>query len=324
MQPVRLLKLGASSWIRTQSIYHAIGYLMDENTPDTIVLMRPQEPYLCVGYHQPLNAILDRKTCTDLNLPIVRRRVGGGTTYLDENQQFYQCIFHHKRLPYRVDKVYELLLGAPIRVLQKLGLNAALRGGNEIEVDHLRIAGIGGGRIGDSMIVVGNILLDFDYETMAKVWHTPTETFRQFAYETMQKYIVTLWGKLGRYMPSDDVQDMLIDAYSEVLQRPVEEGTLTEEEWQKVEEMERNLISEAWITKFMNDENRAMNDLKISRGVFIHDAQIECGNSVVDGTFEVKDGIIQRAKLRASSDNQYLIDCEEKLINKPFSEVLCC
>ena len=40
----------------------------------------------------------------------------------------------------------------------------------ELEVAGRRIAGVGGGRIGEAAVVVGNLLLDFDYQTMAQVW----------------------------------------------------------------------------------------------------------------------------------------------------------
>ncbi len=124
-EPVRLLELGAVPWLRTQALYHALAELMTEDSPDTLILVRPQEPYVCIGYHQPLSAVLDRAACRAAGLPIVRRRVGGGTTYLDNNQHFYQCIFHHTRLPFRVDAVCARLLDAPVAALRKLGLNAA-------------------------------------------------------------------------------------------------------------------------------------------------------------------------------------------------------
>ncbi|MHB8597864.1 MAG: lipoate--protein ligase family protein [Ktedonobacteraceae bacterium] len=131
-EPVRLLAPGTVSWLRTQALYHALAELMTEDTPDTLILVRPEEPYVCIGYHQSLGAVLDRVACKTVGLPIVRRRVGGGTTYLDKNQPFYQYVFHHKRLPFRVDAVYARLLGAPVAVLRKLGLNADIRDGTAL------------------------------------------------------------------------------------------------------------------------------------------------------------------------------------------------
>src|SRR5574341_1125715 len=99
MKPIRLLNLGPTHWLHTQSVYHAVAELMSVESPDTIILAQPLQPYLCVGYHQELDSVLDREACTAMGLPIVRRRVGGGATYLDVNQLFYQCVFHHSRVP---------------------------------------------------------------------------------------------------------------------------------------------------------------------------------------------------------------------------------
>ncbi|NIU14771.1 MAG: lipoate--protein ligase family protein, partial [candidate division Zixibacteria bacterium] len=96
---IRLLNLGPTASWRTQAVYHATAEMMTADSPDTIIICQPLTPYLCLGYHQVFDSVLDRHECERRNLPVVRRRVGGGTTYLDANQLFYQCIFHHSRVP---------------------------------------------------------------------------------------------------------------------------------------------------------------------------------------------------------------------------------
>jgi lipoate-protein ligase A len=294
-EPVRLLELGAVPWIRTQALYHALAELMTEDTPDTLILTRPQEPYVCIGYHQPLSAVLDRAACRDARLPIVRRRVGGGTTYLDKHQQFYQCIFHHTRLPFRVDAVYARLLDAPVAVLRELGLNAALRDGNEIEVDGRRIAGIGGGRIGEAVVVVGNILLDFDYAMMARLWRVPSEDFRRLASEAMQRRITTLWSNLTRDVSADEVQALLAEAYPLALNRPFMPGSLTQAEQAKAAEMEEQLRSEEWLHLHAQDEDEPMRTLKISLDAFVHAEAARMNGMVIGGTFFARTDVIERA-----------------------------
>jgi lipoate-protein ligase A len=296
-EPVRLLALGEVSWIRTQALYHALAELMTEDAPDTIILARSQEPYVCIGYHQSLSAVLDRAACCIAGLPIARRRVGGGTTYLDNNQQFYQCIFHHKRVPLRVDAVYARLLGAPVAALLKLGLNAELRDGNEIEVDGWRIAGVGGGRIGEAMVVVGNILLDFDYKMMARVWRVPSEDFRRLAYEAMQRRITTLWSRLPRSVSADEVQARLAEAYPLALDRPVVPGSLTEAEQAKAAEMEEQLISEAWLHLHSQDNDEPMRTLKISLDAFVHAEEARMNGTIIGGTFFARNDVIEQAIL---------------------------
>jgi lipoate-protein ligase A len=294
-EPVRLLALGTVPWIRTQALYHALAELMTEDAPDTIILARTEEPYVCVGYHQPLSAVLDRAACHAAGLPIVRRRVGGGTTYLDKNQQFYQCIFHHKRLPFRVDAVYARLLGAPVAVLRKLGLHADVRDGNEIEVDGHRIAGVGGGRIGEAVVVVGNILLDFDYDMMARVWRVPSENFRRLAYEAMQRRITTVWSRLPKPVSADEVQARLAEAYPLALNRPLVLGSLTEAEQAKAAAMEEQLLAEEWLHLHSEDEDEPMRKLKISLDAFVHAEEARMNGMVIGGTFFACNDVIERA-----------------------------
>jgi len=316
-EPVRLLALGAVPWIRTQALYHALAELMTEDAPDTIILVRPQEPYVCVGYHQPLGAVLDGAACRAAGLSIIRRRVGGGTTYLDKNQQFYQCIFHHKRLPFRVDEVYARLLGAPIAVLRKLGLHADVRDGNEIEVDGQRIAGVGGGRIGEAVVVVGNILLDFDYETMARVWRVPSEDFRRLAYEAMQRRITTVWSVLPQLVTADEVQAYLAEAYPLALNRPVVPGSLTEAEQAKAAAMEELLLSEEWLHLHSEDEDEPMRTLKISLDAFVHDEEARINGTVIGGTFFARNDVIKKAILTGDLPEKKRHLLENRLVGVP-------
>ncbi len=316
-EPVRLLALGTVPWIRTQALYHALAELMTEDAPDTIILARTEEPYVCVGYHQPLSAVLDRAACDVAGLPIVRRRVGGGTTYLDKNQQFYQCIFHHKRLPFRVDAVYARLLGAPVAVLRKLGLHADVRDGNEIEVDGRRIAGVGGGRIGEAVVVVGNILLDFDYDLMARVWHVPSEDFRRCAYEAMQRRITTVWSVLPQPVSADEVQARLAEAYPFALNRPVVPGSLTDAEEAKAAAMEEQLLSEEWLHLHAQDTDEPMRTLKISLDAFVHAEEARMNGTVIGGTFFACNDVIERAILTSDlpEGKRHLV--ENRLIGVP-------
>jgi lipoate-protein ligase A len=316
-EPVRLLELGTIPWIRTQALYHALAELMTEESPDTIILARPSEPYVCVGYHQPLNAVIDLAACRAAGLPVVRRRVGGGATYLDNNQQFYQCLFHHKRLPYRVDEVYARLLGAPVAVLRKLGLNAALRDGNEIEVDGQRIAGVGGGRIGEAVVVVGNILLDFDYDSMARAWRVPSEDFRRLACEAMQHRITTLGSLLPHSVSAGEIQARLASEYVLALDRPVVPGFLTEEEEAKAAEMEEQLVSDEWLQLHSEEGDEPMQALKISLDAFVHAGEVQMSGMVIGGTFFARNEVIEQAILTGDLPEEkiHLLEC--RLVGVP-------
>ena len=57
---IRLIDLGPAPFWQTQAVYHAVAGLMNESAPDTIILTSPRTPYLCLGYHDVYDAVLDR------------------------------------------------------------------------------------------------------------------------------------------------------------------------------------------------------------------------------------------------------------------------
>jgi len=277
----------------TQGLYHYLAKGMNESSDDTVILCSPTSPYLCIGYHQVLESVLDAEVCEALNLPIMRRFLGGGTTYLDCHQIFYQCIFHHSRVPWRTEKVYQMMLDAPVKVLNRIGLSGKLRAVNEVEANSLRIAGIGGGRIGDAMVVVGNLLLDFDYSLMSSVWKVPDQPFRNLALGTMKKRVGTL-NKLGCDHTLESLESYLAEAFVESLERPLHEAQLESEEIQAG----RNTASDLASREFLSLHHpvgsvKPMKSLKISADVFIHHIHFRFEDQEVDVSVRADKGIIK-------------------------------
>lgn len=74
---IRLIDLGEVSAIRSQACYHAVGYAFRPETPDTIILVSPENPYVCIGFHQEAEREVDLEYCRAVGLPVYRREVGG-------------------------------------------------------------------------------------------------------------------------------------------------------------------------------------------------------------------------------------------------------
>ena len=85
---LRLIDAGTVSGIRSQSIYHGLAYAQELETPNTIVLVTPGTPYMCVGFFQDVKNELDINYCNKNQLPIIRRETGGGAVYIDNGQLF--------------------------------------------------------------------------------------------------------------------------------------------------------------------------------------------------------------------------------------------
>jgi lipoate-protein ligase A len=319
MKPIRLINLGAAPAWQTQAIYHALAESMDSESQDTIVICRPKEPYLCIGYHQVFESIFNPAECAQRGLAVYRRRLGGGATYLDGNQIFYQYIFHHTHMPVMLKDIYSFTLAGPVQTLRKLGLHAELRETNEIEVDGKRISGIGGGRMGDATVVVGNILFDFNHEAMTAVWRTPSPSFQQLAQRALHQQIVTM-KDLAPHLSMEYVTNLLISAVSESMGRELEPGGLTSEEWHAAEEESRQLTSAEQLALHKIDSTvTPVHTLKISARAFICHDEVKMDDYHIRGSFWLSEGIIQAAMLESQPDREWH-SMEQTLNGTPFKD----
>lgn len=289
-QPVRLLDLGKVSPLRSQALYHGLAESMEEGSLDTLVLCRPSAPYFCVGYHQAPRAELDLDWCRRNGYPVFQRRIGGGTVFLDCNQLFYQCIFHRSRAPFDVASIYRRFLAPPVRVLQSLGLPATLEGVNEIEVSGRRIAGAGGGQIGEAVVVVGNLLFDFPAEVMARAWRVPSSEFRRLAEDGLRRHLATLRGELSGHPPEAEIRRRLVDAYEAALGRPVIPERMSRAEEAAVRREERRLTG---LDETDGSRRPHRAGLKVTHRVWVHEWTGHVGEELARVTARIADGKIE-------------------------------
>ncbi|HET8575453.1 MAG TPA: biotin/lipoate A/B protein ligase family protein [Methylomirabilota bacterium] len=289
--PVRLLDLGPVTPLRSQALYHALAEGMGEDSPDTIALCRPAAPYFCVGYHQVPREELDLDWCRDNGYPVLQRRIGGGTVFLDPSQLFYQCVFHRRRAPLMVEAIYRRYLMPAVEALRALGLPAALEGVNEIEVGGRRIAGTGGGQIGEAVVVTGNILFDFDYAAMARAWRVPSEGFRRLAADGLRCYVTTLKRELPGVPTAGEVSRLLADKYAEALDFPLVPGALTTREEEAIARAEEGMAAPVRVSTG-RAAGRSGRGLKIARGVYVREEEASTPAGPVRLTLRVRGGVI--------------------------------
>lgn len=287
---MRLLDLGTVSWLESQALYHGLAACMTEGTPDTVILVRPDAPHFCIGYHQDAGAVLDLEACRALGMPVLRRRLGGGAVYLDGNQLYYQCIFHKTRVPARVDALFARCLGPVVAALREVGLGARLRRVNEIEVGGRRIAGTGAGQIGEASVVVGNVLFDFDYEVMARAWRAPSAPFRGQAARALREHLTTLRREMPHPPAPEQVRGALARAYARDLGRPLLRGALTEGERAAVACAASALADPAWLSR---GAGLARPGLKIAAGVFVREVEVATTAGPLRLTGSLRNGALE-------------------------------
>lgn len=199
--------LGFVSWFESQVIYHALAHLNREG----LILCTPATPYVCAGFHQDIPSEVDLKACRDFGIPLFRREVGGGLVYLDQRQVFFQIVLHRKNpdIPINREQFYRKLLEPVIQTIRDFNLAAELRSPCDLIINSKKISGNGAGQIAECYVLVGNILLDFNYEVMSSIIRVPSEGFRQEYLHQMQANLTTLQSEIGGAVKREEVIERL-------------------------------------------------------------------------------------------------------------------
>ncbi|RLE49819.1 MAG: hypothetical protein DRJ31_03545 [Candidatus Methanomethylicota archaeon] len=298
MEEWRLVNLGALSPYSIHAVYEAIALAVSSKAaPNTIELCYPSEPYVCIGVHQCAEFELDLQACEQLNLKVVRRQVGGGTTYLDPGQQFYHIVVHrdHGLAKQPIEKFYEVFLRAVAKFYRSYGLPADYKPINDVVISGRKASGNGAALLHDAMVLVGNVILDFDPEPMAKVLKVPSEKFRDKVVKDMKEWVTSLKRELGYVPDRGEVIEKLITCFEEVLGIKLVQGSLTDLERQKLVELEKLFQSKDWLYSINLEHKELMESfkarkVKIREGHYIIQADykalkmIRVLAEVVDGT----------------------------------------
>ena len=233
--------LGHVPWLDSQLLYHALPRVGEEG----LLILAPSSPYVCIGWNQDLEADVDLAYCRENTVPVFRREVGGGAVYLDGNQIFFQLVLNKSNPLATGDKaeLYRRMLSPIVNAYADLGVSTKYRPVNDvITADGRKISGTGAAEIADSIVVVGNLIEDFDYATMSKVLNVPDEKFRDKVFQSMQENMTTLRREAGRTFGWDEMANALATRFSEVL-GPLSPGSISQAVRDKADELSPQMLS---------------------------------------------------------------------------------
>lgn len=303
-------------WNDSQLIYHALARKNEE----CLIITGTSEPYACIGFAQDMEKEFDLNFCKKNGIGYFRRETGGGAVYLDQNQIFYQLIVHRNNplVPRNNQAFFEKFLEPVVRALGAFGLQGKFVPINDIIVAYKKISGNGGGEIGDCMVLVGNLLLDFDFAKMANVLNVPNEVFRKNVLESMRDNLTTIKKEMG-YIPSrGDIKDALIFEYEKLL-GPLNYVKITDDTRTLMDELDRKFSSTEWL--FQKVPKKVGREIKIREGIVIKYHSFESHNWKLDIIFQLVDSEIMDLDVVSSSlsilQNQ---DLKNSLINMVFKE----
>ena len=290
MDPIRIIDVGLVDSMRSQAIFHGIAHAMTEDTPDTIVLVGSNDPYVCIGYHQEMAKEVDVEYCEAENIPLYRREIGGGAVYLDKGQVFTQWIFQQGKLPRNLEKRFAQYIEPLVNTYQAYGINASLRPVNDIHVEGRKIGGTGAAQIGEADVVVGSLMFDFNFDLMARVLKVPSEKMRDKIFQSLNEYMTTMTRQLGETPDYEAVKREYMRQVVDTLGRPLEIDDPTPREIEITEEIEERFASHEWI--YQKGGLRQTSAVKIHAGVYVTEAMFKSPGGLIRSTIQIHENRI--------------------------------
>jgi lipoate-protein ligase A len=289
VKPIRLLDLGTATPLRSQTVYHAAAYAMTEDTPDTIILVSPAEPYVCIGFHQDLSREVDSEYCQRHGLPVYRREVGGGAVYLDSGQIFTQWIFKNGQLPAELDQRFKTFIQPLVETYRELGVPAYHRPINDVHVGGKKIGGTGAAAMGQAEVAVGSLMFTFDKKTMARVLKVASEKMRDKIFENLEEYVTTLEEQLRTLPSRQSVKDSYLAHCAQALGREIVPGTWSEREESLAVQWDQTFVSDEWLQQRGTLLQRGV---KIHEDVRVLESAHKAPGGLIRATVTLREGLI--------------------------------
>lgn len=289
---MKLFNLGLIDWLDSQLLYHAEPRVGIE----CLNILAPREPYVCIGLHQDAAQEVDLKRCETLGIPVFRREVGGGAVYLDGRQIFFQLVLHRDNPVAGGNKLefYRRLLAPVVETYSDLGVPSRFKPVNDIITEKgQKISGTGVAEIEDYIILVGNLIADFDYDTMVKILKVPDEKYRDKIHSSMYENLTTLKRETGHDYTIEELAGPLTKRFSEVL-GPLEESAVPESVLSKRDAIKETYLSEDWLFR-KGKKSRSERELKIAGGVQVVQRMHKAPGGLIRGLMEMKGGVIESA-----------------------------
>lgn len=257
----RFLDLGKIDGFYSAALFEAIGrHVGSGSSPETILFWRVSSPLVYLGYHQYVEEEINADFCSRNNIRIVRRILGGGCGFCDENQLLYSVIGRGGDIiPNDIQAAYAKVLCGVVYALETLGAGGNIEPArNALYSRGRKISGNAQGRFGGAVLVNGSLLLDFDFELMDKVLKNPTKNLHPVAHA--KEGMITL--KEMGISDLDAVKNTLRQGFEKALGISSQDGSLTLREADTANQLLDKYRRHDWTYRM--DIKRAMRKLRKS------------------------------------------------------------
>jgi lipoate---protein ligase len=167
------------------------------DAPDTLRFQH-FNPAAIIGRHQLLNREVNLPWVAQNGVETARRMTGGGAIVMGPGILGWELIIARARVPQALGEVSALLCTGLAQGLSRLGVEAAYRPRNDIEINGRKVSGTGGYFDGDTLVFQGTVLVELDATLLTQALNLPAHKLGKRGLESFLERVIDLREVLGK------------------------------------------------------------------------------------------------------------------------------
>lgn len=199
--------------------------------PDPLLLFYINEPAVIIGRNQNTVAEIDPEFIAQQQIHVVRRLSGGGAVYHDLGNLNFSFITNGRDHLHQFDQFLRPVVAA----LQKMGLNAQIRGKSDIFVADKKVSGNAQFASNGRMFSHGTLLFNSNLQNLLNALNPSQQHISSQAVQSIRNFVTNLSDHLPQPLTIQQLQTVLLQELFG--QQPAPEYTLGPDDWQQIEQI---------------------------------------------------------------------------------------
>lgn len=204
------------------AVEEAILRGVDEGTSPPTLRMRRSEKAVWIGIHQKASEEVNLDLCAREGIPVMRRHNPGGAVYQDSGSLCFSCTFRKDELLLALglddpENLYQLFGRAIARTGEHFGASITWAPVNDATIDGKKVFGSAQIMQYSALSHTGSLLVDVDFDTMARVLQPPSVKFADKNAKTVRDRVVNFSEAVGKKLDPKEVSPVLSGCIAEEL-----------------------------------------------------------------------------------------------------------
>ncbi|MBC2158262.1 lipoate--protein ligase [Listeria booriae] len=206
--------------------------LTELDLDEPVLLFYINQPSIIIGRNQNTIEEINTEYVAKNNIKVVRRLSGGGAVYHDEGNLNFSFItkddgdsFHN----------FAKFTQPIVEALKKQGVNAELKGRNDLLIDGFKVSGNAQFATKGKMFSHGTLMLDLNLDNVVSSLKVRKDKIESKGIKSVRSRVANISEFMEQKMTTEEFRDLLLlDLFDVENVKDVKEYVLTEADWEKI------------------------------------------------------------------------------------------